>query len=346
MALNELYLTLCKLESTYPEAAFIVAGDFNKANLKTRLPKLYQHIDCATRAGKTLDHCYSNFRDAYKALPRPPFGKADHNSILLLPAYRQKLKQEAPTLRSVQRWSDQSDSTLQDCFHHVDWDMFHRAVTNNDETAYREEVRALGVWCQENNLTLNVNKTKEMIVDFRKQQREHPPIHIDGTVVERVVSFKFLGVHITDKLNWSTHTDSIVKKAQQRLFNLRRLKKFGLSPKALTNFYRCTIESILSCCITSWYGNCSAHNRKALQRVVRSAQHITGGKLPALQDTYTTRCHRKAIKIIKDNHHPSHCLFTPLSSRRRGQHRCIKAGTERLKNSFYLKAIRLLNSHH
>ena len=48
-------------------------------------------------------------------------------------------------------------------------------ITNNDETAYREEVRAIGVWCQENNLTLNVNKTKEMIVDFRKQQRVHPP---------------------------------------------------------------------------------------------------------------------------------------------------------------------------
>ena len=84
-------------------------------------------------------------------------------------------------------------------------------ITNNDKTAYREEVRALGGWCQENNLTLKVNKTKEMIVDFRKQQREHPPIHIDGTVVERVVSFKFLGVHITDKLKWSgccQHTDS------------------------------------------------------------------------------------------------------------------------------------------
>ena len=69
MALNKLYLTLCKLETIYPEAAFIVAGDFNKANLKTRLPKFDQHIDCATRGGKTLDHCYSNFRDAYKALP-------------------------------------------------------------------------------------------------------------------------------------------------------------------------------------------------------------------------------------------------------------------------------------
>jgi hypothetical protein len=99
---------------------------------------------------------------------------------------------------------------------------------------------------------------------------------------------------------------------------------------------------------SSAYSNCitavqQLHHPQT-QRVVRSAQHIIGGKLPALQDTYNTRCHRKAIKIIKDCNHPSHCLFTPLSSRRRGQYRCIKAGTERLKND--LKAIRLLNSHH
>ena len=97
--------------------------------------------------------------------------------------------------------------------------------------------------------------------------------------------FKFLGVHIMDQLKWSTHTDSVVNRAQQWLFNLRRLKKYGLSPITLTNFYRCTIESILSGCITAWYGNCTAPNRMALQRVVRSAHRITGGKLHALQDT-------------------------------------------------------------
>jgi hypothetical protein len=93
-------------------------------------------------------------------------------------------------------------------------------ITNKDETAYRDEVRALRVWCQENNFTLNINKTKEMRVDFRKQQRN-------------VESLKFLCVHISDKLKCSTHTDSLVKTAQQRLFNLRRLNKFGLSPKTL-----------------------------------------------------------------------------------------------------------------
>jgi hypothetical protein len=95
-------------------------------------------------------------------------------------------------------------------------------------------------------------------VDFRNQEREHPPIDIDGTAVVKVESFKFLGVRIIDKLKWSTHTDSVVKKAQQCLFILRSLKKCCLSPKTLTNFYRCTIESILSGCIIAWYGNCTA----------------------------------------------------------------------------------------
>jgi Holliday junction resolvase len=108
-------------------------------------------------------------------------------------------------------------------------------ITNNDETAYREEVRALGVWCQENNLSLNANKIK-MIVDFMKQQREQPRIHIKGSAVEKVESFKFLGVHITDKLKWSTHTDSVGKKPQQRLFNLRRLKK-SLNPDKLLQMH-------------------------------------------------------------------------------------------------------------
>ena len=49
-------------------------------------------------------------------------------------------------------------------------------ITDNDETAYRKEVRDLAVWCQGNNLSLNVSKTKELIVDYRKRQAEQAPI--------------------------------------------------------------------------------------------------------------------------------------------------------------------------
>ena len=67
-------------------------------------------------------------------------------------------------------------------------------ITNNDETAHREEVRDLAMWCQDNNLSLNV--TKEMIVDYRKRRTENTPILVDRAVMEQVESQQ----SITNKL--------------------------------------------------------------------------------------------------------------------------------------------------
>ena len=53
------------------------------------------------------------------------------------------------------------------------------------------------------------------------------------------------------------------------------------------DLYSCTIETILTGCITAWYGNCLASDRKDLQRVVRTAQYFTGAELPAIQDLKT-----------------------------------------------------------
>ena len=123
-------------------------------------------------------------------------------------------------------------------------------ISNNDETAYRDEVRGLVAWCQDNNLSL-VCKTKEMMVDLRKLQRGVTTPYTSRELQWRVSNFKFLGVYIKDDLTWSMQAGSAVKTAQKRLYFLRRLKKFGLSDKTLINFYRCTIKSILSGCITA-----------------------------------------------------------------------------------------------
>ena len=111
-------------------------------------------------------------------------------------------------------------------------------ITDNDETAYRKEVTDLTVWCKDNNLSLNVIKTKKMIVDYRKRRTEHTPILIDRAVVEQVESFKFLGVHITNKLTLSKHTKTVVKRARQNLFPHRRLKIFIMGPQILKRFYK------------------------------------------------------------------------------------------------------------
>jgi hypothetical protein len=82
---------------------------------------------------ETQDHLYSTHRDTYKALPRPPFGKSDHNSILLIPTYKQKLKQEVPVTRSIGKWSDDVDAKLQDCFASTDWNMFRDSYNGSEE---------------------------------------------------------------------------------------------------------------------------------------------------------------------------------------------------------------------
>eukprot|EP00061_Rhincodon_typus_P012258 g37882.t1 len=155
-------------------------------------------------------------------------------------------------------------------------------------------------WCNENNLSLNVGKTKELIIDFRKKGGEHSPKYINGTEVERVESVNLLRVTITDNLSWTSHVDTMVKKAQQCLFFLR---KFGVSIRTLTNFYRCTSENILSGCITAWYGNCSAQDYKKLQKVVFTAQTIMEANLPSVDSIYTALYRGKAANI-KDPSHP------------------------------------------
>ncbi|KAK3520665.1 hypothetical protein QTP70_029808, partial [Hemibagrus guttatus] len=68
-------------------------------------------------------------------------------------------------------------------------------ISKNDESAYREEVQRLTAWCKANNLSLNVEKTKEMVVDFRRTQSDHSPLNINGSNVEIVKSTEFLGLH-------------------------------------------------------------------------------------------------------------------------------------------------------
>ncbi|XP_053290725.1 uncharacterized protein LOC128450974 isoform X2 [Pleuronectes platessa] len=135
-ALDELHAMIDRTERSRPEAAFIVAGDFNNAKMRKVLPRYYQHISCPTRCVNTLDHVYTPLCGAYKALPRPPFCKSDHVSVLLLPSYRQKLKRDRPVTRTIQWWSDQSDSALQDCFSMTEWCVFQ----DDDINTYTDAV--------------------------------------------------------------------------------------------------------------------------------------------------------------------------------------------------------------
>lgn len=105
---------------------------------------------------------------------------------------------------------------------------------------------------------------------------------------------------------------------------------FREPPPILTTFYRGTVESILTGCITVWYGNCRTAVRKALQSVVITVERFIGILLSFIQEILQRRCTRRASSIVQDSH-PSQGLFALPSGRRLCS---IKTRAARFCNSF------------
>ena len=217
-------------------------------------------------------------------------------------------------------------------------------ISDGDESAYRREVDRLVSWCSSNNLELNAQKTVEMIVDFRKVTAPPSPLALtdSSTPISIVDSFRFLGTTITQDLKWEPTISSLIKKAQQRMFFLRQLKKLKLPTQMLVQFYTSIIESILTSSITVWFAGATTRDKYRLQRIVRAAEKVIGCKLPSLQDLFVSRTRGRAGRITADPSHPGHRLFVPLPSGRRL--RSIRTRTSRHKNSFFPSAIRLMNT--
>uniref|UniRef100_A0AAV2L6E7 Alkylated DNA repair protein AlkB homologue 8 N-terminal domain-containing protein n=1 Tax=Knipowitschia caucasica TaxID=637954 RepID=A0AAV2L6E7_KNICA len=90
-----------------------------------------------------------------------------------------------------------------------------------------------------------------MIVDFRKSTVPPPPPSVMDSPITSVESFRFLGTTITQDLKWEPTISSLIKKAQQRMYFLRQLRKAKLPAQMLVQFYTAIIESILTSSITS-----------------------------------------------------------------------------------------------
>ncbi len=133
LALSKLHDELSGNINKHPDAACIIAGDFNKANLRKVMPNFHQHISCPTRGQNTLDHCYTQFKNAYKARSLPAFGKSDHAAIFLTPEYKQRIVQKPPVEREVTRWSSHSEAMLQASLDDVDRDMFRASSSDVSE---------------------------------------------------------------------------------------------------------------------------------------------------------------------------------------------------------------------
>ena len=134
----------------------------------------------------------------------------------------------------------------------------------------------------------------------------------------------------------------VYKKAQQRLFLLRKLNSFGVSQSVLELVYRGLIESILSFNISTWYGHLAVKERGKLVRTVNIASKLIGNAQRSLATLFDSAIERKARQIFNDSTHPLNPSFQMLPSGRRI--RVPLARKNIYKKSFIPSAVSVLNA--
>ena len=122
------------------------------------------------------------------------------------------------------------------------------------DNSYFLAIQCFVDWCQANCLTLNVSKTKEIIIDFRLLKEIPSPVVINDQTVEIVDKYKYLGLVINLKLKWCEYVNILIKRLNQPIYFLRRLRSFNFSSNSLKMFYLfiIEIESIICFGISCW----------------------------------------------------------------------------------------------
>ena len=217
-------------------------------------------------------------------------------------------------------------------------------LRDSDEAKYRQAVSELVDWCDRNYLELNVTKTEEMIIDFRRKSDDVNPLVIKGEEVHIVSTYKYLGTVIDDKLEWTPNIEACCKKASQRLFFLRKLRQFRVNSTILNLFFQSTVLSMLLYNQLCFFGSAKKADLEQMDKIIKAASAVIGHDVTPLADYYHQASAKKAHAILDDCHHPLHPALSVCAPRRdSGRWRSMRCRTTRFRDSFLPSAIRTLN---
>ncbi|KAI3372211.1 hypothetical protein L3Q82_007046 [Scortum barcoo] len=192
-------------------------------------------------------------------------------------------------------------------------------IRDDREEEYRRLVGDFAAWCHTNHLQLNTSKTKELVIDFGRSRPRPRPVLLEGAEVEAVDSYRYLGLWLDNKLDWTTHTSHLM-------------------------FYQSVVASVLFYTVVCWGGSISKKDTSRLDKLIRRAGSVVGTKLDSLVTVAESRTLDKLLDIMDNASHPLHTVISNQRSLFSERLLLPKCRTNRLKNSFVHHAITLYNS--
>ena len=148
--------------------------------------------------------------------------------------------------------------------------------TDPNDDSLQQAVNDTYAWSLEHGMVLNATKSKEMCVVFTKaiDKQFITPININNEIVERVASFKLLGVIIRCDLSWQEHVDYIITKASKRFYVLCQLKRSGVCNLDIIAVYCSLIRSIVEYASPVWHSGLTKNQSDLIEGVQKRCLRI------------------------------------------------------------------------
>ena len=140
-------------------------------------------------------------------------------------------------------------------------------------SAMQHFLSELHLWSSANFMQINHNKTKEITLG-PLARRDLDPLVVGGNNIERVFTFKLLGVHIDSDLRWNTHIDALAKRVNSRLYTLKQLNRSGLPEQDLLMFYTTIIRPVLEYANLAWHHSITVAQSDRLEALQKRAMRI------------------------------------------------------------------------
>ena len=136
---------------------------------------------------------------------------------------------------------------------YVDDTTVFKVITRNSSNLLKFAVRDIHNYCIEHSMRLNSQKCKEMVVNFMGNPNTiMRPLCIGNQIVERISSYKLLGVIINENLKWNCPVDHITAKVSKELYALRLLKRAGVQEQDMLKVFRSSVRLFLEYAVQVW----------------------------------------------------------------------------------------------
>ena len=185
----------------------------------------------------------------------------------------------------------------------------------------QSELNDLNRFTVENLMKINVSKTKIML--FNKSRIiDFPPelsLPSSDSLLEVVEHTRLLGLQISTDLRWAKHCEFLCKKANSRLWMLRRMKLLKIHPDIIIDFYFKEIRSLLEMGCQIFHSGLTNNQSRDIENIQKKALKIILGKV---YSNYEEACTLLSCEPLSDRR-DSLCLTFIKRAVKSGQHKNI-----------------------